>query len=112
MAAAFDLFKGQDGQYYWTLFAANNEPILQSEGYQSKQGAENGIAAVKQAAPLDQQYVKNGTGPFYFTLKAVGNNEILGTSEQYSAYAGMEKGIASVKANAPTAPIQNRPDKA
>lgn len=110
MAAAFDLFKGQDGQYYWTLFAANNEPILQSEGYQSKQGAENGIAAVKQAAPLDKQYVKSGTGPYYFTLEAVGNHETLGTSEQYSAYAGMEKGIASVKANAPTAPIQNRPE--
>lgn len=110
MSAVFDLFKGSDGQFYFTLKAANLEPILQSEGYQSKQGAENGIAAVRQAAPLDKQYVKNGTGPYFFTLKAVGNNEPLGTSEQYSAYAGMEKGIASVKANAPTAPIQRSPE--
>ena len=46
----FTLFKGQDGQFYFNLKASNGEIICQSEGYVSKQGAENGIASIKRNA--------------------------------------------------------------
>ncbi len=47
----YTMFQGRDGLYYFNLKANNGEIILQSEGYTSKQGAVNGIAAVKRYAP-------------------------------------------------------------
>lgn len=48
----FELFKGTNGQYYFRLKAENGEIIAGSQGYMSKQGAENGIAAVRRCAPI------------------------------------------------------------
>ena len=39
------------GGYYWRLKAANGEILCHSEVYTTKQGAQNGIAAVKRLAP-------------------------------------------------------------
>lgn len=50
----FEIFKGSNGQYYFRLKAENGEIIAQSEGYTSKQGAQNGIAAVRRCAPAAQ----------------------------------------------------------
>lgn len=47
----FEIFKGKDAQYYFRLKAENGEIIAGSEGYKTKQGAENGIAAVRRYAP-------------------------------------------------------------
>lgn len=47
----FEIFKATNGQYYFRLKAENGEVIAVSEGYASKQGAQNGIAAVKRCAP-------------------------------------------------------------
>lgn len=47
----FEVFKGIDGKFYFRLKAENGEKIAQSEGYSSKQGALNGISAVKRCAP-------------------------------------------------------------
>jgi uncharacterized protein YegP (UPF0339 family) len=43
--------ESRDGQYYFTLTAANNKTLGRSEMYKSKQGMENGIDAVKRDAP-------------------------------------------------------------
>ncbi len=48
----FEIFKGKDGKYYFRLKAGNGEIIAQSEGYSSKQGAQDGIASVKMNAPI------------------------------------------------------------
>lgn len=50
--AKFELFKGENGNYYFRLKAENGEIIARSEGYTTKQGAQNGIAAVKRCAPV------------------------------------------------------------
>ncbi|MEX0739818.1 MAG: YegP family protein [Pseudohongiella sp.] len=47
----YTIFQGSDKQYYFNLKAANGEIILSSEGYVTKQGAENGKEAVKKYAP-------------------------------------------------------------
>ncbi|MDZ4813206.1 MAG: YegP family protein [Pseudomonadota bacterium] len=41
----------QNYQWYFRLVASNGETVSQSEGYTTKQGAQNGIAAVKRYAP-------------------------------------------------------------
>jgi uncharacterized protein YegP (UPF0339 family) len=47
----FTLFTGQDSHFYFNLKASNGEIICQSQGYVSKEGAENGIASVRRNAP-------------------------------------------------------------
>ncbi|WP_341941723.1 YegP family protein [Microbacterium sp. LWH10-1.2] len=56
MTSSFNLYKTTgktqtNTQYYWTLQAENGEVIAVSEMYQTKAGAQNGIAAVKRVAP-------------------------------------------------------------
>ncbi|MBL4879726.1 MAG: YegP family protein [Oleispira sp.] len=106
--AFYLLFTGKDNQYYFNLKAGNNEIILQSEGYISKQGALNGIKSVQIHCTDDRNFVKKiskDDSPF-FVLRAK-NNEIIGKSEMYSSTQMMLKGIESVKFNGITITIHN-----
>lgn len=47
----FEIKKSQDGQFYFTLIAPNNEIIATSEMYTTKQSCQNGIESVKENAP-------------------------------------------------------------
>lgn len=49
---AFQLKTAKNGQFYFTLTAKNGQVIAQSEMYTTKDAAENGIASVKNNAPL------------------------------------------------------------
>lgn len=41
-------FQGKDDKWYWHLRATNGEVVSQSEGYETREGAEKGInAAIK-----------------------------------------------------------------
>lgn len=46
----FEIFIGADGQYYFHLKAENGQIIAASQGYTSKQSAQNGIDAIKRLA--------------------------------------------------------------
>ena len=106
MAGKFELKTAKNGKFHFNLLAGNGQIILQSEMYESKAAAQNGIASIKKNAADDARYerkeAKNGS-PF-FVLKA-GNNQVIGQSEQYSSKSGMENGIESVKKNAPDAAV-------
>ena len=54
MAGKFDLKKSPSGKYMFNLKAGNNQIILTSELYDSKAGAQNGIASVKKNAGDDK----------------------------------------------------------
>ena len=107
--AQFELFKGKDEQFYFRLRADNGEPILASESYKQRAGAENGIQSVRENAPNDSRFTRDtaANGQFFFTLLA-GNNEVIGTSEMYSSEAARENGIAAVKAGAPNATLEDQ----
>ena len=105
----FNVFKSSKNQeWYWTLIARNHEPILQSEGYKSKQGALDGITSVRENAPLDERYQRKNAkdGQYYFNLTA-GNGETIGRSEMYTTKAARDKGIESVKNEAPVATVKD-----
>jgi uncharacterized protein YegP (UPF0339 family) len=58
MAAKFVLTKSNSDKYYFVLKAANGDTIAQSEMYDSKAAAKNGIASVKKnaaGAAIDDQ---------------------------------------------------------
>ncbi len=97
-AGVFETFKGADGKYYFHLLAGNNEKVLRSQGYSSKQAAEKGVKAV-QTAGVDSKNFKvlaAVDGQHYFNLVAK-NGEIIGTSETYDSKSNAKAGSATVK---------------
>jgi len=104
----FQVFIGKDNQFYFRLYAANGEIILQSEGYTAKAGCQNGIESVKENAPIDERYQRemSSDGQYYFKLVAA-NGEVIGVSETYTTEQKRDNGIKAVKQTAPTAPIED-----
>jgi uncharacterized protein YegP (UPF0339 family) len=102
----YTIFKGTDSQYYFNLRANNNEIVLSSEGYASKQGCENGITSCRVNAPYDNRYDRRTSVNLkpYFVLKA-SNGEIIGTSQMYSSIQSRDHGIEVVKREAPNAAV-------
>lgn len=107
MAPEFEVFKGNDNQFYFRLRAANNEIVLTSEGYVSKDGCLNGVKSVKSNAPIVEHYQKkkSSNNQYYFLLVAA-NGQIVGNSEMYTTAAARDHGIEVVHDVAPQARVE------
>lgn len=46
----FKVFQDRAGEWRWTLYGANYEPVATSEGYTTKYSAERSAARVKEIA--------------------------------------------------------------
>ncbi len=106
MAGKFELKVAKGGQFHFNLLAGNGQVILQSEMYESKASALNGIASIQKNAADDARYdrlISKSEKP-YFVLKAA-NHQVIGQSQQYESEAGRDNGIESVKKNAPDAEV-------
>src|ERR1044072_8551811 len=84
-SAKFDVFVGADGDYYFRFVASNGEELLRSEGYTTRQGADNGIDSVVANAPdtRNVEILQAADGQWYFTVKAA-NAEVIAVSEMYA----------------------------
>ena len=104
MKPTFEIKKEKDERFVFNLKAANDLIIFTSQSYESKEGAEAGIASVKENAEMDDHYEEKAghDGRPYFVLHAA-NKLVIGRSQMYSSREAMHKGIASVKQNAPLA---------
>lgn len=109
MPAQYNLSRSNDDQFYFNLTAENNEVILVSERYKSKDGALRGIESVKNNSPKDSQFERrtSSDGKYYFVLKAA-NNEVIGTSEMYNSDQALENGIQAVKRVGASAPVNDK----
>ena len=108
MAGKFCITEGKDGKDYFVLKAGNGEVILQSQGYSSASGAENGIESVKANAGDESKYEckEAKDGRTYFVLKA-NNGQEIGRSQMYKTDSGCKNGMASVAKNAADATISD-----
>lgn len=106
MAGKFVVTKGADGKDYFVLKAGNGEVILQSQGYKTSSGCENGIESIrKNSQDNDNFEVRTAKdGREYFVLKASNGQEI-GRSQMYKSTSGCGNGMASVAKNAPDAKV-------
>lgn len=106
MPGKFEIATGKNGKFRFNLKASNGQIILTSEAYDSRKGAESGIASVKKNAANNARFERKTAkdGSAYFVLKA-SNGEPIGKSEMYKTVKSMENGIASVGKNAPDAPV-------
>ena len=106
MASKFVITKGKDDKDYFVLKAGNGEVILQSQGYKSASGCENGIESVKtnasDASKFEVREAKDGRT--YFIIKA-NNGQEIGRSQMYKTNSGCTNGQDSVAKNAPDAKV-------
>ncbi len=104
MASKFVISEGKDGKDYFVLKAGNGEVILQSQGYKSASGCENGIESVRtnsqDVSMFECREAKDGRT--YFVVKA-GNGQEIGRSQLYKTDSGCKSGMASVAKNSPDA---------
>jgi uncharacterized protein len=109
MAGKFELKKSKNGKFYFSLLAGNGQNIMQSEMYESKASATNGMESVKKNAGDDARYARlvGKDGSPYFTLKA-GNGQVIAQSQMYSSESSRDNGIASCKTNAPGATVDDQ----
>lgn len=100
----FQIYKDKSGKFRFRLLAGNLQPILASEGYNTKAACKNGIASVKKNAGRKDRFVVNTAknGKVYFNLVS-GNKEIVGTSQMYKTIDTLRKGRDSVMRNAKSA---------
>nr|WP_294840522.1 YegP family protein [uncultured Methylotenera sp.] len=108
MAGKFELKTAKSGQFHFNLLAGNGQIILQSEMYETKASALNGIASIQKNAADDARYERlvSKTDKPYFVLKA-GNHQVIGQSQLYESEASRDNGIESVKKNGPEATIND-----
>jgi uncharacterized protein len=103
MSGYFELDRSKNEKFMFNLKADNNEIILTSQMYSTKQHAMDGMDSVRNNSPKEEQYSRKQSiaDQPYFVLNAA-NGEIIGSSQMYASEAAMETGIASVKENGPT----------
>lgn len=106
MAGKFVVSKGKDARDYFVLKAGNGEIILQSQGYKSASGCENGIESVRKNSQDESMFEcrEAKDGRTYFVLKASNGQEI-GRSQMYKSKSGCDNGMASVAKNAADATV-------
>lgn len=103
----YQITKASNGQFRWTLKAANGEKLLTSETYTTKQGCLAGVTSSKTSV-ADKNFDKRTSIAKQPYFNQIANNyHVLGTSEMYSSTSARDAGIESVKRIAPTATIED-----
>ena len=98
MPASFVLKRSADKQFHVVLTAENGEPILTSETYTTKAGAQGGIQLMRDSSTQDELYERKQTadGGHGFILKSA-KGELIGRGETYPYLDAAERGVAAVK---------------
>jgi len=106
MSASFELKKSVDGQFHFSLHAADGASVLRSETYTTLASAKNGVESVRKNAGTDSRYVfeKSANGKTYFNLKAA-NGQIIGSSPLFADPHGARQAADTVKHHAASAPL-------
>lgn len=104
----FQIFVGNNDEFYFHLNAHNGEKILSSQGYSSKANCKNGIESVKKNSQDDGRFERKEAKDerTYFTLTAT-NGQVIGQSQMYKTVQGRDNGIEAVKSVAPDAPVED-----
>lgn len=103
----FEIFQSDtSGKFYFRLKSRNGQIILQSQGYEAKTSAQNGIASVskhcRDASCYETKQASNGK--WHFNMKST-NGQIVGSSQMYASSSTMKAGIEALQRVAPIARI-------
>ena len=98
----FVIRKSSNDQYYFNLWSQEENILLKSEMYTSKQNCKNGISSVQSNSFEDKNYEKKTSenSKYYFVLKSSQNGQIIGMSNLYTTTSERDLGIVQVKRDA------------
>ncbi len=102
----FEIFKGKDGQFRFHLRTGNNEIVLASEAYMTKDSCKKGIESVRRNSADRSKFelLDSKDRKIYFNLRAA-NGRVIGVSETYNSEEARSNGIMIVHTEAPKAKI-------
>ncbi len=102
----FEIFKGKDGQFRFHLRTGNNEIVLASEAYMTKDSCKKGIESVRRNSADRSKFelLESRDHKNYFNLRAA-NGRVVGVSETYNSEEARSHGIKVVHTEAPKAKI-------
>jgi uncharacterized protein YegP (UPF0339 family) len=104
----FQIFKGENGKFYFRLTARNGQNILSSQGYAAKAGCQGGIESVRKNAQNPDAFEKkvSKNEKHYFNLLAA-NKQVIGSSQMYATAKSMQGGIDAVQRVASEALVED-----
>lgn len=96
--ARFDVVVGTNNMFQWKLLGPDGQPVLVSKTYGNKDDAFAAIRAIKENAPFNERYERQGQdgGKFSFRLKSA-SHELLATSGPYEKVEDRDQAILVVK---------------
>jgi hypothetical protein len=96
-AQRFEVFQGEDRQYYFHLRAGNGEIVLVSEGYTTKASAINGIASVQSNGRSTASYetFQAVNGQYGVRLLAA-NHETVAQGELYASKSNATRAVGTL----------------
>ncbi|MDF7676723.1 YegP family protein [Neisseriaceae bacterium ESL0693] len=102
----FRLTKSDHGQFHFSLVDEAGEMLVQSEMYNSKASALNGIESVRTNAEQESHYdyLTSKNGKFYFNLLAQ-NKQIVATSRMHETRQDCDTTATILKLQAPKAKV-------
>ena len=102
----FEIFKDKGGQFRFHLRASNNEIVLASEAYMTKDSCKKGIESVRRNSAERSKFeiLDSRDRKLYFNLHAA-NGRVIGVSETYKSEDARDNGIRVVRDEAPKAKI-------
>jgi uncharacterized protein YegP (UPF0339 family) len=90
----FEVFQGEDHQFYFHLRAGNGEIVLTSEGYTTKASALGGVASVETNGSVASSYetFETAGGQYGVRLRAA-NHEIIAQGESYASQSNATRAV-------------------
>ena len=107
----FKLTCDAKGKYRFALIQGAKKVLADSEAYESKASAENGIESVRKNAVEEDHYQINpetsGGSGFYVSLKA-GNHQVIAHSRSHVTEDAARKAIQAIMSIAPGAKLDDQ----
>lgn len=102
----FKLNKNDQGQFHFSLLDDREKTLLQSEMYNSKNAALNGIESVRTNAAdeVHYDYLISENEQYYFNLRA-SNGQVIGTSKMYKTLKERNDAAQQVRISAKQAKV-------
>jgi len=105
----FEIFKGKDDEFYFSLVHTDGSNLLKSEGYKAKDSCKNGIESVKKNIIVSERIERKETkdNRVFFNINAT-NGQTVATSRFFTTEEELNQGLKAMIGGVADAAIKER----